>query len=279
MILSHQTSSIITALQSIYRLKDDDVGAPKSYLGVQVKQMHLPQDKAIIQWGLSPKQYIENALKNVETKLLEIGQKLPRKYANIPIRSDYHPELDYSPLLSHDTANYYQQLIGMLRWIVELGRIDIYFSVTILSSYMMQPREGHLIEVLRIFSYLKYNINSTMIFDHLPVNWDEAQFPQYDWTNFYHDACDNIPPNMPEPQGHPVQINCFTDTDHAGNRITRRSHTGVLIFVNRAPIVWYSKSQNTIESSTFGSEFVATKIAIELVEALRYKLRMFGVPI
>jgi hypothetical protein len=43
--------------------------------------------------------------------------------------------------------------------------------------------------------------------------------------------------------------------------------------------MWYSKRQNTVEASTFGSEFQAMKNAVELAEALRYKLRMFGVPI
>ena len=62
--------------------------------------------------------------------------------------------------------------------------------------------------------------------------------------------------------------------------MTRRSQSGILLFVNRAPILWYSKRQNTVETSTFGSKFVAMRIgAVELIEALRYKLRMFGVPI
>ena len=62
---------------------------------------------------------------------------------------------------------------------------------------------------------------------------------------------------------------------------TCRSQTGILIFCNRAPIpiMWHSKRQNTVEASTFGSEFQAMKNAIELVESLRYKLRMFGVPV
>jgi hypothetical protein len=107
-------------------------------------------------------------------------------------------------LLSPETANFYQQLIGMLRWTVELGRIDIHLAVTLLSSYMVQPREGHLIEVLRFVSYLKYNANSTMIFDHLPVNWEEEAFPKHDWSTFYADAKEELPPNMPEARGNPV---------------------------------------------------------------------------
>ena len=67
--------------------------------------------------------------------------------------------------------------------------------------------------------------------------------------------------------------------DHAGNKVTRRSHTGIIIMVNVVPIMWYSKRQNTVETSTFGSEFIALRIATELVESLRYKLQMFGVPI
>ena len=64
------------------------------------------------------------------------------------------------------------------------------------------------------------------------------------------------------------------DADHAGCQVTRRSQTGILIYVNRAPILWFSTRQNTMETSTFGSEFVAARIAVEMVEGLRYKLRM-----
>ena len=84
---------------------------------------------------------------------------------------------------------------------------------------------------------------------------------------------------MPKPLGRSVNINSFVDADHAGNLATRRSHTGILIFVNMAPITWYSKRQNTVETSTFSSEMVALRIATEMIEGLRYKLRMLGVPL
>lgn len=69
------------------------------------------------------------------------------------------------------------------------------------------------------------------------------------------------------------------DADHTGNRIIRYSHTGILIYLNAASILWYSKAQAIVETSTFGSEFVAMRIAVEMIQALRYKLRMFGIPI
>ena len=95
----------------------------------------------------------------------------------------------------------------------------------------------------------------------------------------YPDAHEDLPHNMPEPRGEPIQLNVFVDADHAGDKITRRSQTGIYIMGNLAPIAWYSKRQTTVESSTFGSEFVALRIATEMVISLRYKLRMFGVPV
>lgn len=100
-----------------------------------------------------------------------------------------------------------------------------------------------------------------------------------EWYEFYGDVCEEIPPDAPLPAGNEVEITGWVDADHAGDRLTRRSHTGILIFVNSAPILWYSKRQATIESSTFGSEMVAMRTALELIKDLRYKLRMMGVPL
>ena len=95
----------------------------------------------------------------------------------------------------------------------------------------------------------------------------------------YGDLEEEIPPKAPKPLGNPVIMTCFVDANHAGDKVTRRSQTGFIIYLNNAPIDWFSKKQNTCESSTFGSEFVAMRIATERIKALRYKLRMFGIPI
>ena len=71
----------------------------------------------------------------------------------------------------------------------------------------------------------------------------------------------------------------YVDSDHAGDAVSRRSRTGVLIFCGMAPILWHSKKQGSIETSSFGSELSAMKTAVELVEGLRHKLRMMGVPL
>jgi hypothetical protein len=119
-----------------------------------------------------------------------------------------------------------------------------------------------------------------LAFDSHAPDIDESFFySNADWTDFYGDVTEELPPNMPKPRGHPVTISAFVDANHAGNVVTRRSHTGIFIFVQNAPIIWFSKRQNTVEAATFGSEFVALRICKELIVALRYKLRMFGVPI
>ena len=119
----------------------------------------------------------------------------------------------------------------------------------------------------------------TLAFDPQHPDISKDRFVKYDWQDFYRDAKEAIPGDAPPPRGKVVSTHCFVDADHAGNRVTRRSQTGILIFVNKAPIIWYSKRQNTVETSTFGSEFVAMRIAVELIESLRYKLRMFGIPV
>ena len=133
--------------------------------------------------------------------------------------------------------------------------------------------------MVRIFSYLKYNSSFPLRFVTDEKEIDGECFTEADWSDIYSDAAEVLPTNMPEPAGRGVRITVFCDANHAGNKVNRRSHTGFIIFVNSAPIIWYSKKQNTVESSSFGSEFNALRIAVEQVISLRYKLRMFGIPV
>ena len=152
-------------------------------------------------------------------------------------------------------------------------------SVALLAQYLVQPQVGHLDQAFHIFAYLKSHIRSKIVLDPSKPVIDERYFTKMDWKDFYPDAADSIPLNAPEPRGNDVVVSCFVDADHAGNKITRRSHTGIILFCNQAPIKWFSKRQKPVETSTFGSEFIADRIAVERSEALRYKLPMFGVPI
>jgi hypothetical protein len=101
----------------------------------------------------------------------------------------------------------------------------------------------------------------------------------YDWTEFYPDASEELPPDMPPPKDKHMSTICYVDADHAHDTLTRRSVTGILLFLNGIPVKWFSKRQKTVETSSYGSELVATRLVTELVQELRYKLRMLGVPI
>ena len=151
-----------------------------------------------------------------------------------------------------------------------------------MSQHLALPRVGHLEALYHMFAYLSKHENSKIVFDPAePIMRDPNVFVEKDWTEFY--DIDEIqepkPPRMPKPRGRAVIVSVFVDANHAGNAVTRRSHSGILIFVQNAPILWYSKRQNTVEGSTFGSELVALKIARDQIVALRYKLRSFGIPV
>ena len=166
-----------------------------------------------------------------------------------------------------------------LRWAIELGRIDVYVDVALLSHYLVNPRQGHLDAVYHIYAYLKRHERCAMVFDDKILHF--ATLISRNSIGLISMVMLPRPSHRMHPnhKGNPVQMTAFCDANHAGNLVTRRSHTGILIYLNQAPITWYSKAQKTVETSTFGSEFVALCIAVELIETLRCKLRMMGVPL
>ena len=148
-----------------------------------------------------------------------------------------------------------------------------------MSTHLALPRVGHLEQLFQVFGYLKEKPKRKIAFDPDHPFIDDQRFKKHNWYDFYPDAKEAITGYMHPPRWNSVTTNCFEDADLSGNTVTRRSQTGILIFVNRDPIIWHSKRQNTVEASTYGSDIVAINNAVELIEALRYKLRMSGVPI
>jgi len=279
--MSHRAREVIDSIGEIYKVKPGSDKSPDIYLGANIEQIQTPDGRMI--WSMSSRDYVKNAVEVCENLLKEDGEgKTLRKDARGPLPTGYRPELDVTRELGPELVSRYLQLIGILRWAIELGRLDIFYEVAILSQHQANPREGHLEAAYHVFAYLKkYGTRLGKLgFDPKDPNVDESIFKSnLDWTDFYGDVEEEIPGNMPEPLGNPVTIHAFVDANHAGNVVTRRSHTGIIIFIQNAPIIWYSKRQNTVEAATFGSEFVALRICKELLVSLRYKLRMFGVPL
>ena len=82
----------------------------------------------------------------------------------------YRPELDSTDFCNPQLSTIFQNFIGVLRWIVELGRIDIQLETSILSQYLAQPRIGHLEQACNIFRYLKKVNSAYVVMD--PTPWE-----------------------------------------------------------------------------------------------------------
>ena len=235
-------------------------------------------------WSVSPSKYVQEAVRNCQSCLK----------ANFPEDSDfariknapnlfplgYEPCMNISRMLTPEEASYFQTIIGVIRWMVELGRIDITTEVSQLSSFLAMSREGHLINTLHIMSHLRWKHNSRLVLDQSYPNIEMSAFKSNeDWKAFYGDAKEAKPPNAPKPLGKEVVLCMFVDLDHAGDKVDHRSRTGFVIFMNMAMINWHSKKQATVKGAVSGAEFVAMKQGVEALRGLRYKLRMMGVPI
>jgi hypothetical protein len=264
--------STINDVKRDYILKG--IGKPEYYLGGDVVELDPTWHPLNVHTGLSAQTYAKNIVQKYEAL---IGLEF-RKYS-APMDKEYHPESDESDFLGEKDASLYRGLIGSANWMITLGRFDIAYATNAMARFGMKPREGHLKAMLRLFGYIKWHPKGQIIVDTNYMDWSPYQVEDHDWTEFYPDAEEELPPDMLTPKGKPIRLTCFKDADHAHDVVTRRSVTGVLLFANNMPIEWLSKRQKTVETSSYGSELVASRIATDLIVEYRYKFRMLGVPI
>ena len=160
-------------------------------------------------------------------------------------------------------------------------------EVSCLYQNLCSPREGHLDSIYPIFRYLNKNLGKNpgrMAYDPMYEPTDENVFKVLgrsldEWKDFYPDDQEMTTRHMPEEIGKYVLIKAYVDAKHTGNMADRRYHSGIIIYFNNVPIIWYSKLHNTVEASSFGSEFFSLRIPKNIIEALRYKLRCFGITV
>ena len=282
LVVSHAPDAVMKQIGSEFEIKNGEYGPPTSYLGAGISKVQLGNGEEC--WSMDSKKYVKAAIEIVRGLVLaEDGRELKTSKSKHegPMPYNYAPELDATPHCDEEHASRYRQIIGILRWAIELGRFVILTEVSLLSQYQADPREGHLEALYWIVNYLHRYPMRQLVMNHTIPDIDDSVFRHGDWKDFYGvcDVAEEDPTNMPVPLGNPVQMSCFVDSDHAGNKVTRRSHTGVFIILNNTPVIAFSKRQNTCESSTYGSELVAMRIAKDMVSALRIKLKCFGIPL
>ena len=223
----------------------------------------------------APRKYIEKMVDNYHR---HFGQN-PKK-AQSPLTKGDHPELDTSELLDSEDIQVYQSLIGALQWVIQIGRWDVSTAVMTLSRFRVAPRQGHMERVKRIHGYL-------MKFKHGVIRIDTSEpdhsgIPEtvYDWEHScYGGAREEIPDDIPPPKGKPVVTTTYVDANLLHDLISGRSVTGIIHFFNNTVVDTFSKLQPTVETATFGSEFVATRTAVDQIVANRIALRYLGVPV
>ena len=167
--------------------------------------------------------YVVGSCKMVRGWSERDGRKFNNKREDA-MKGNYRPEIDISEELGDKLATQYQQMIGILRWSVELGRIDSITKVSFLSSCSVSPRRRHLEAAYQIFEYLYYHKKGgRVVFDDAKPKVNEKEYKEVNWKSIYGDVTEDIPSNLPEPRGNVVIVSMFTDADFTGDLVTRRS--------------------------------------------------------
>jgi len=265
LVVADDPDYYLDILAETYELKDR--GEVENHLGLI---FHQKRDGYT---HMSPSRYIEEKLTEIEEHR---GGNPLRKYKT-PLDVTYKPELDDSAHLDKEGIQYYQSLVGALNWIVTCGRIDIAFATSTLAKYNAEPREGHLDAAYHVFGYLRQTSSKGIVFNGGSPRVVQEEYTQDD-LGLYSDAEEERDPAEPEPIDEELPITIFVDADHAHEQTTRRSVTGIVIYVGSTPVIWISKRQKTVSSSTYAAEFAALRTAVEQAISIRYMMRSFGWP-
>jgi hypothetical protein len=92
------------------------------------------------------------------------------------------------------------------------------------------------------------------------------------WVEFYSDACEELPYDMPEPSGELAALTCFVNADHSLDKVTCPSVTIIFLLLHNTLIAWLSKCQKMVKMSTYGSELIAARITIDLIIGMRSEI-------
>jgi hypothetical protein len=268
-IATQNPKSLVDELKCKYKFKLKGDGPISYHLGCDY---YRDPDGTLV---AHPKSYIE---KMMDTYVRIFGAN-PKACAS-PLEPNDHPEIDDTPLCGQKEIDNYLTFIGQLQWLISLGRFDIFTATMTMSRFRAAPRSGHIERIKRIYGYLykfkegaiRYRVN----------NPDMSNYPikDYDWTrSVYGNVSEVLPKDAPKPLGKPIIIRTYVDANLMHDLVTGRAVTGVLHMINQTPVEWYSKRQATVETATFGAEFVASRIAVDQIIDLRSTLRYLGVPV
>jgi hypothetical protein len=170
---------------------------------------------------------------------------------------------EYSDLLSSADITKYQSMAGATQLAISLMRFDIQTADMSMSHFRIAPHIGHLDRMKRIYGYLKhFKDEAIRVRTNKP---DLSPFPMvnHNWSHLvYGNVAELIPEDIPTPLGKSVILAYFADANLFHNILTGLAVTGILHFINYTPIEWYSKGQATVETATYGAEFVVARTTL-----------------
>ncbi|KAI3667612.1 hypothetical protein L6452_42678 [Arctium lappa] len=149
--------------------------------------------------------------------------------------------LDADPSGKPVDQKVYRSMIGSLLYLTA-SRPNIMFATCFCARYQSNPKESHLTAVKRILKYLKGSPNLGL------------------WY----------------PKDSRFELTAFTDADHAGCKLDRKSTSGSCQFIGDKLVSWTSKKQNCVSTSTAEAEYVAAASCCSQVLWMTTQLRDFG---
>ena len=200
--ISMQTRYVMEDIEQRFKLKNDKVEEPSSYLGARLK-------KKVINgwdcWTVMSLDYVKAAVATVEEAIKKTTRNLPKTFLT-PMVQSYLPELDATEELEPDDIQFSQELIVMLRWATEIGRVDVLLETSLLSQHQAYPREGHMVQALHIFAYLKKKPKLTLYYDPVLPRMDYHNFrtKREDFLEHYRNAAEPMPHHQPRTRGQSV---------------------------------------------------------------------------
>ncbi|CAN0135394.1 unnamed protein product, partial [Heterosigma akashiwo] len=139
-------------------------------------------------------------------------------------------------------ANLYRSMVGTLAWVANWTRPELAFAVHKLQRTQNNPEPKHFEAVQRAFRYLKGTQSESLRL------------------------------------GGDLVLRAFSDADFCNDRIDGKSVTGYILFLGDAPIVWSSKLQGAVTTSTVEAEYLALRSAVKDIMWLRSLLAEMGCP-
>ena len=137
---------------------------------------------------------------------------------------------------------HYRGMIGSLLYLTA-SRPDIMFATCLCARFQSCPKTSHLVACKRIFRYLAKTVNHGL----------------------WYPRCDNF------------DLYAYSDADHGGCRIDRKSTSGTCHFLGSSLITWSSKKQVSVAISTAESEYVAAGSACAQVLWIKHQLQDYGI--